>query len=269
MLKDFHPTRHPGLQAILFSFKVLFLVSLLACVWEFGFEDDVYAASNWGLTPETVKEHLRYVGTITAFAFIALIAPTYTLYRYIKRRDQAENHAHHLAGHDSLTDLPNRDLLFDRLEHAIAHAHRHNDKLGVLFIDLDGFKGVNDLLGHNAGDFVLCATANRLKKTLRETDTVARFGGDEFVALITEVKSADQIIELTRVIKKAVTKPSEFEGTNVTVGASVGYAIYPDQASKPDDLICLADVAMYEDKKKALEEFLPSAANEPVTEPQA
>lgn len=183
MLKDFKQHRPPLLQAMLFSLKVFLLVTLLAFLWEFGIEDDMYAFANSGFSPETTDDHIKYVATVSAFAFLALIVPTSVLARYIQRRDIAEDQAHHLATHDHLTNLPNRNLLFDRLNQAIAHAHRHDDKLAVMFIDLDGFKKVNDKLGHNAGDLILTTIAERLTAALRETDTIARFGGDEFVKI--------------------------------------------------------------------------------------
>lgn len=250
MLKDFNATKHPGLQAILFSFKVFLLVAILSIIWEFGVEDDLMALANDEIPPETVREHIEYIATVSAFAFIALIAPTYTLYRYIQQRDTAEDQARHLATHDPMTNLPNRTLLFDRLDQAISQEHRHGGKLAVLFIDLDGFKGVNDLLGHNAGDFILTTTAQRLKAMLRETDTVARFGGDEFVAIITEVKDTAKLQRLMDKLRNEIAKPAQFDGKSVTVGASIGHAVYPDDATIPDDLIVKADRSMYEDKNR-------------------
>lgn len=248
MLIDFKEHRPPLLQAMLFSLKVFLLVTLLAFLWEFGIEDNFFAYANPGLPPETTDDHIKYVATVSAFAFLALIIPTSVLARYIRRRDIAEDQAHHMATHDSLTNLPNRNLLFDRLNQAIAQAHRHDGKLAVMFIDLDGFKKVNDKLGHNAGDLILSTIAKRLTTVLRETDTVSRFGGDEFVTIIPDLKSINQLQILTDKIKNEVAAPVQFEGTTITVGSSIGYAVYPDHATEPDILICMADKAMYKEK---------------------
>jgi len=248
MIKDFNSTKSPGLQAVLFSLKAFLMVTVLAIIWEFAFEDDVFSVLSQSSTSESVGEHLNYVITVSVFAFIALIAPTLTLYKYICYRDVAEDQSRHLATHDSLTNLPNRNLLYDRLDQAIAHAHRHQDKLAVMFIDLDGFKGINDQLGHIVGDFVLANTAARLTKTLRETDTIARFGGDEFVVIVGDVVNISQLQILVQKIKIEISAPSEFEGNPVAVGASIGYAMYPEHSTEAEELICKADKAMYEDK---------------------
>lgn len=248
MFIDFKEHRPPLLQAMLFSLKVFLLVTLLAFLWEFGIEDDISAFANSDLSPESTDEHIKYVTTVSAFAFLALIIPTSVLARYIRRRDIAENQAHHLATHDNLTNLPNRNLLFDRLNQAIAHAHRHDSKLAVMFIDLDGFKKVNDKLGHNAGDLILSTIAKRLTTVLRETDTVARFGGDEFVTIISDVKSINQLQTLADKIRNEISAPVQFEGAPITVGSSIGHAVYPDHATESDILICMADKAMYKEK---------------------
>jgi len=248
MIKDFNSTRSPGLQAALFSLKAFLMVTLLAVVWEFAVEDNFFAVLSQKSTSESVDEHLNYVITVAVFAFIALIAPTFTLCKYICDRDVAEDQARHLATHDSLTNLPNRNLLYDRLDQAIAHAHRHQDMLAVMFVDLDGFKAINDKLGHTAGDFVLANTAARLTKTLRETDTIARFGGDEFVVIIGDVVNISQLQILIQKIKMEISVPTEFEGHPISVGASIGYALYPEHTTETEELIRKADKAMYKDK---------------------
>lgn len=248
MLRDFKADRHPGLQAVLFSLKVYLFVVFLACVWEFGLESEFAAFASPAHHVELLRNHAEYVATISSFTLVALIAPTFTLYRYIVRRDEAAHQALHLATHDTLTDLPNRSLLFDRIEQAIAHARRHDENFAVVFIDLDGFKSVNDGLGHDAGDHMLRTTAKRLKDTLRETDTVARFGGDEFVALITEVKKPSEIKTVSGKLKAVISMATAFEGQSLSVGASVGCALYPNHGGTADELIVHADKAMYADK---------------------
>jgi len=249
MLSDFNSRNHPGLQAIAFSLKVTVLVALLAFVWQFGIADDWRAFADSGIPSETFQAHMKFVVTITSFAFLALIAPTYTLYRYIIRRDRAEAQIKHMATHDTLTNVPNRNLFFDRLEHAMASAHRHGEKLAVLFIDLDGFKAVNDRLGHDAGDHILKTTAIRLSHALRDSDTVARFGGDEFVAILTDVKDVGKVEDVVEKLKSEITASTLFESQEISVGASIGTAVYPDHSVNMDKLVCMADKAMYDDKK--------------------
>jgi len=250
MFRDFNASAHPAAQAILFSLKVLGFVILLAVLWEFGIEDSLRALAADGVQAETLEQHFHYVITISAFTSVALVAPTYTLYRYIERRDHDEHQVRHMATHDGLTDIPNRSLTFDRLEQSIAQAHRHGAKLAVLFIDLDGFKGVNDLLGHDAGDYVLITVASRLTSLLRETDTVGRFGGDEFVSIVTDIKDIRKIDTIITKLKREIALPMSFEGKSITLEASVGCAIYPDQSHIADELVSLADRAMYVDKNR-------------------
>jgi len=249
MLRDFNARTHPGLQAIAFSLKVTALVALLAFVWQFGITDDWRAFADSGIPPETFQDHMQFVVTITSFAFLALIAPTYTLYRYIIRRDLAEAQIKHMATHDTLTNLPNRNLFFDRLEHAMATAKRHREKLAVLFIDLDGFKAVNDRLGHDAGDHILKTTAIRLAGALRDSDTVARFGGDEFVAILTDIKDIDKVDDVVLKLKAEIAASTTFESKEISVGVSIGAAVYPDHSINMDKLVCMADRSMYADKK--------------------
>jgi len=251
MLRDFNSKNHPGLQAIVFSLKVMLIVAALAFIWQFGIASDWRTFANAAPPTNAFEGHMRYVVTITSFAFMALVAPTYTLYRYIIRRDRAEAQIKHMATHDTLTNIPNRNLFFDRLSYAMAHANRQGEKLAVLFIDLDGFKTVNDLWGHDAGDHLLKTTADKLVMTLRESDTVARFGGDEFVAILTNVKDATKIEDVVDKLKSEIATTTTFETKTISVGASIGFAVYPDHSEEMDQLLCLADRSMYDDKNIA------------------
>jgi diguanylate cyclase (GGDEF)-like protein/PAS domain S-box-containing protein len=149
----------------------------------------------------------------------------------------------HLAYHDALTDLPNRTLLLDRLGHALTVATRQRTRVGVLFIDLDGFKAVNDHLGHLAGDLVLQEVAERLKARVRGSDTVARLGGDEFVVLMENLASPDECAVLAAELVTALTWDVQAEG--FTLGASIGIAVYPDDGLTPASLLDQADKALY------------------------
>jgi diguanylate cyclase (GGDEF)-like protein len=154
----------------------------------------------------------------------------------------------HTANHDFLTDLPNRVLLNDRIDFAIALAARHRTRLAVLFLDLDGFKHVNDSLGHSTGDKLLQSIAGRLVECVRAADTVSRQGGDEFVILLSEVERAeDAAVTATRILQ-AVAEPHDVDNHDLHVTASVGVSIYPEDGTDAESLIRNADTAMYQAK---------------------
>lgn len=155
----------------------------------------------------------------------------------------------HVAQHDMLTKLPNRMLLNDRLGQAIAMAERHQKKLAVLFVDLDGLKAVNDLLGHAIGDAVLQSVAKRLREALRHTDTVSRQGGDEFVILLPEVERADDAVSVAEKLLVVLAAPHMVGDRELQVTASIGISIYPEHGKEAESLIHCADVAMYKAKK--------------------
>lgn len=167
----------------------------------------------------------------------------------ISERRAADAMAAHLALHDPLTALPNKRLLSDRLAIALSAAKRSKTYVGVLFIDLDGFKPVNDTWGHEAGDAVLRQIAQRLQSAMRQSDTVSRVGGDEFVVLATAVEQRHELDRLAERLLVAIERPCEIEGGTATVSASIGIAIYPDRATDPAELIRRADAAMYEAKR--------------------
>jgi diguanylate cyclase (GGDEF)-like protein/PAS domain S-box-containing protein len=154
----------------------------------------------------------------------------------------------HLACHDFLTDLPNRVLLRDRITQAICLAHRNHKQIAVLFIDLDGFKPVNDALGHAVGDELIRSVALRLRSAIRASDTVSRNGGDEFVVLLSEIEHAEHAVLSADKIIAAVAAPYEVLGHKLRVTASVGVAIYPIDGATADTLLKSADAAMYQVK---------------------
>lgn len=165
--------------------------------------------------------------------------------RDITARKRAEEHIRHLAHHDPLTGLPNRFLFADRLEAAITRAVRHKTRIALVFIDLNRFKPVNDVYGHAVGDKVLVGVANRLCACLRKTDTVARIGGDEFVAVLEEISGEKEVRGLAGKIVAAVSTPEAIDGVEHSLGASLGISLYPDDSSEPLELIDKADKAMY------------------------
>jgi diguanylate cyclase (GGDEF)-like protein/PAS domain S-box-containing protein len=167
----------------------------------------------------------------------------------ITAQEENESRLYRLALHDPLTDLPNRLLFGDRLVQALAYARRHSTKVAVLFLDLDGFKAVNDSLGHDVGDQLLRAVANRLRQHMRAEDTVARFGGDEYTLILPGLASTDEAVQATRKILDILTAPFELDSTTVRVTASVGISLYPEDGTEPDVLVKAADLAMYRAKR--------------------
>jgi diguanylate cyclase (GGDEF)-like protein/PAS domain S-box-containing protein len=155
----------------------------------------------------------------------------------------------HLAQHDALTGLPNRLLLHDRLTEAITLAHRHGKPIAVLFLDVDRFKAVNDALGHASADQVLRSIAMRLSGTLRRSDTVSRYGGDEFVIVLSELERTGDAELVARKLLTAIDGVHRVDETDVHVTASVGVSLYPDHGGDAGTLIASADAAMYHAKR--------------------
>jgi diguanylate cyclase (GGDEF)-like protein len=153
-----------------------------------------------------------------------------------------------MAHFDSLTGLPNRALLFDRLSHAINQSRRYENELAVLFIDLDRFKFVNDTMGHEVGDMVLKTVASRIRECLRDSDTVARLGGDEFIALVTNLDTAVSAATVADKIVEKVSQPIIVGSNIATVSPSIGIALFPEDGEEADELMRLSDAAMYQSK---------------------
>jgi diguanylate cyclase (GGDEF)-like protein/PAS domain S-box-containing protein len=167
----------------------------------------------------------------------------------ISERKRIEQRLEHLAHFDLLTDLPNRTLFFDRLQQAFFRAQRYQEGLAVLMLDLDGFKAVNDSLGHQAGDLLLAAFAYRLKQTLRQSDTAARMGGDEFTILLHGIRQQDDAVIAARKILDALVQPFDILGHPCHVGASIGVAQFHPDYGSAEALLQAADAAMYEAKR--------------------
>ncbi|MEW8438085.1 MAG: EAL domain-containing protein [Candidatus Thiodiazotropha taylori] len=179
-----------------------------------------------------------------------LISHYVAVFSDISLLKQSESQLERMAHYDPLTGLPNRILLFSRIEHAIQRAKRSGHPLAVLFLDLDNFKNVNDSLGHPTGDRLLKVLAERIQLRLRSEDTVARIGGDEFVILIENMAYETDLAELAEVIIKEVTKPAKLDNHELSVGGSIGISIYPENGKTVTDLIKNADAAMYLAKER-------------------
>ncbi|MGB5337710.1 MAG: EAL domain-containing protein [Gammaproteobacteria bacterium] len=161
----------------------------------------------------------------------------------------AHERINHMAFHDGLTDLPNRELLRDRLGHAINVAQRYNNSVGIMFLDLDRFKTINDTLGHSVGDQLLQLVAGRLSEIVRESDTVARFGGDEFVVIAEQLTDREQLSDLASKIITCMQEPFHLDAHELFVTTSIGLALYPESGMDVDALIAQADIAMYQVKE--------------------
>ena len=166
------------------------------------------------------------------------------------------SHFQHLAYHDVLTGLPNRLLFQDRLKHALARARRLESRFALLFIDVDDFKAINDSFGHGVGDQVLCEVARRLKEGLREADTLARMGGDEFLVIMEQVQDRDQIAIAIRRIQALFRKNVDLDGQSISVSVSVGSSLFPVHADEPEGLIRSADSALLLAKEEGKDGFL-------------
>lgn len=164
-------------------------------------------------------------------------------------RKQAEILLRHMAGHDELTDLPNRALFYDRFDMALKRAHRDKEHLALLYMDLDGFKLVNDTFGHDVGDQVLREVGQRLIQCVRTADTIGRHGGDEFTALLTNIHSPTSIDTIVKKIQAAVKAPYNINGRQLSISVSIGSAVYPENGDDKEQLIRHADASMYAMKR--------------------
>ena len=163
----------------------------------------------------------------------------------VSDRKLAAEHIHHMAHYDILTDLPNRSLLSDRLQQAIISCKRDHTHLALMFLDLDMFKYINDKLGHDIGDLLLKEVAKRILECLRESDTAARIGGDEFVVLLPSVDSIQTAMMVAEKIRHELSLPYEITGHSLSISSSIGIAVYPEHGSEEKVLLKNADTAMY------------------------
>ena len=203
------------------------------------------------LLPITINSFGIYKSSETDEEFLG----TYGIARDISDKKESEKIIHFQAYHDTLTRLPNRTLLNDRLVQAISHAKRNNEKLSVMFLDLDRFKNINDNLGHMIGDKLLQAVAIRLKKCLRECDTLARIGGDEFTVLLPEIHSKSDSEFIANKIIDTLKKPFHLDNQDVFISTSIGIADYPQNGETKEALLKHADIAMYAVKNKGKDGF--------------
>lgn len=173
----------------------------------------------------------------------------YSVIRDISGRRTAEQRIAQLAHFDELTNLPNRTLFYDRLDQAVARSKRYEQKFAALFLDLDGFKRINDVFGHHFGDCLLKVVAGRLVESARDMDTVARVGGDEFVFILNNIDHADNAVLVANKILESLSRPFLVQGNTCSIGCSIGISIFPDDTDCSETLVKMADDAMYLAKK--------------------
>lgn len=178
-----------------------------------------------------------------------------TLLGRVVERKRAVERLHYSANYDSLTNLPNRGLFYDRLDQALARAPWHKRLVAVLFLDLDRFKAINDTLGHHIGDRLLEAVAKRLSASIRDGDTVSRLGGDEFTIILDDVARGEDVTKIAEKILNAMAQPFCLEGHELAVTTSIGISVYPDDGNEAGALLKNADIAMYRAKEQGRNRF--------------
>ena len=226
-----------GRRGSILAASVSTLLVLLVALWSMSFP----------FPSELALESHEVLTTARGVIFTGLVTLALMLL-YEQQREAHEANLRHVAEHDALTGLPNRVLFVALLEQALKHARREQRLVAVFFADLDDFKRINDLFGHHAGDAMLKATADRLRSTLRATDAIARFGGDEFVGF-TELKAPEDFEVVMARIFTALETPIDVGEASVVVDLSLGYSLFPAEGTDPAALLELADKRMYGAKR--------------------
>jgi diguanylate cyclase (GGDEF)-like protein/PAS domain S-box-containing protein len=214
---------------------------------QFNLELRIYTSKHQGLWFNIVGEAIRdehgeatrMVGSLTD----------------ITDKKQSQQVIWHQANFDALTQLPNRNMFSDRLNQEIVKCKRNGNRFALLFIDLDHFKEVNDTMGHAAGDLLLVEVAERLRLILRETDTVGRIGGDEFTALITDIKTNEDVEQIAEKLLETIELPFYVNNESIFISASIGITLFPEHSDKFDELLKFADQAMYLSKSEGRKQF--------------
>lgn len=217
-----------------FGVRYLYLSSVLGVL---GFAFVITKSGYW------TNQQALGIGLI-----IALIALPIYMSSLVRQLHTALERMRSIATHDSLTGLPNRHSFYQHLQDTIKWSEKNNTSFSVVFVDLDGFKPINDALGHAAGDVVLKSVATRLKENVRKNDVVARFGGDEFVVILSDI-SKTNVFSIVQKIVDTVALSHHVNGKSITLSSSVGIATFPDDGKLADELVARADAAMYQAKR--------------------
>ena len=213
--------------------------------------------ANFELSWETAggRQIVSFISLIPELAGDGSVGSVLAVGRDITEIDQYRRSIHRLAFYDALTNLPNRALLVERMRHTVADAAQYGYRFGLMLLDLDRFKEINDTLGHGMGDLLLCAAADRLLQCVRSHDMVARLGGDEFAILLPRVWEADAIAAMAGKMVMAFDQPFQISGREMFISASLGIAIYPSDSADIDALFRYADSAMYHAKRQGRNNF--------------
>jgi diguanylate cyclase (GGDEF)-like protein/PAS domain S-box-containing protein len=200
---------------------------------------------------------VRWIETIKTPIYneMGIVVGAAGISRDVTDRKRMEEEIRHMAQHDALTGLPNRRLFLDILQVELAQARRHRSKLAILFLDLDHFKEINDTLGHEAGDNLLKEVSERFRKTTRESDTVARIGGDEFNMILADIGRIEDVSDIAVKIVDSLRKPIVISGHELHVTTSAGISMYPDDSGDSETLLRYADIAMYHAKESGRNTF--------------
>jgi diguanylate cyclase (GGDEF)-like protein len=203
-----------------------------------------------------IQKPIRKIALISKVrVFLDLWLLRHGLELEVEQRRVAEHRVEHLATHDPLTNLPNRRGLYEELNELIYRSRRYKYSSAVIYVDLDGFKHVNDHFGHEAGDRLLTQVATNFKAIVRQTDSVARIGGDEFIVLITDIDGETSLITKIESLLNEASRPLQFNRHQITTGASIGIALYPDHGDDAETLLHHADQAMYQAKQQGKNTF--------------
>jgi len=207
-------------------------------------------------TLQAGTKHLQTKLLLLILAFLLLVGvSSWITARDMVRRKSYQKALYHSANFDKLTDLPNRALFLDRLDQNLKQSERYQRKFALLFVDLDSFKLVNDTLGHDMGDELLTKTAQRLHDCVREADTVARIGGDEFTVILSTITSVDDVQAVAKKIIQVLSKPFSIGDQEVQIGASIGISLFPENGTDTETLLKKADDAMYMAKKDGKNDY--------------
>lgn len=210
-----------------------------------NFDDETFAikAVQEGAQDYLVKKHID--GNLISRSIRYAIERN----KMLKELKQTKSRLQHMAHHDGLTSLPNRNLFYDHLDKSVARARRQETIMAVLFTDLDNFKQINDTLGHSIGDLLLLSVAKRLTECIRESDIVARIGGDEFTIILDSINSPHDAAKVAKKILEALSTIFILEGHKVSISSSIGISLYPYDSHDKESLIKNADSAMYTAKQ--------------------
>ncbi|WP_417706530.1 transporter substrate-binding domain-containing protein [Rheinheimera aquimaris] len=257
---------YPSLIAVREDYAPL-VVMLNKGLRSIGKEERQQLYQNWfsfqvtqGINQAQFRQTMWQIGGVAALLLTFVVIWNLSLRREVSLRRQAEQKMRFMATHDDLTQIPNRSLIKERIEQALLQHARHNEILALLFIDLDGFKEVNDQFGHEVGDELLQKLAAILGTAIRKSDTVARFGGDEFAILLTGLLSRDDAAIVAEKILHQLSEPVTLSVGEVQVGASIGIAVYPDDGTDCARLLRVADSLMYRVKQQGKNQYCFSRA---------